>query len=154
LTFTIADPISATFTIVQSGLVVSGNTAIVVMEQITSGDTFSSIKVSGLSQSIQIYRGKPSSLMPTLGAGHIGAATDFVSIDVFVRNASYDTSGGNNQAFGIANRLYKDVINTMVSGVWTSGFNLATPKLVSYQQPMPSELNTVGKTVWRFHYLL
>lgn len=154
MSFTISDPISAAFTIFQSGIAVSGNTAIIVMEQITSGDAFSSIKVSGYSQSIQIYRGKPLSDAQVVGAGHFGAISDNVSIDIFVRNASYDTSGGNSQAFQIANRLYKDAINTVVSGVWNSGFNLPRPTLVSYQQPMPSELNTVGKTVWRFHYLL
>ena len=148
------DPVAATFTILSSGLVVSGNTQIIVMEQITSGDAFSSIKVSGFTESIQIYRGKPSSEIPVTGHQYFGAFSENVSVDIYVRGASYDSSGGNNQAFQRCTQRVQDTITTTQSGVWWSGFNLPMPKLVSVQWPMPSELNTVAKLVFRHKYLL
>ncbi len=148
------DPVAATFTILSSGLVVSGSTQLIIMEQITSGDTFSSIKVSGFNESIQIYRGKPSSVVPVTGQTHYGAFSEYVSTDIYVRGMSYDSSGGNNQAFQRCTQRVQDLITTTQSGVWNSGFNLPMPKLVSVQWPMPSELNAVAKMVWRHHYLL
>jgi len=154
MSFVQFNPVQAVFTIVGSGLVVSGNTAIIVMEQITSGDAFSSIKVSGYTESIQIYRGKPSTVVPVLDHGHEGAVAEMVSTDIYIRRASYDTSGGNNQTFQALTQRVIDLKNTFASGVWWSGFNLPAPKLVSEQWPMPSELNAKAALVWRFRYLL
>jgi hypothetical protein len=80
---------------------------------------------------------------------------DIVTEEIFVRRATYDVSGANNQALGVARQRVVDSIITVASGAFNaSPFNLPRPYLVNQKWPMPSELFAKAQLDWRYHYLL
>ena len=133
------------YTVIRSGLVVSGNGSITVAKQLTSGDAMQSFRISGAEHLIGLRQGRSESL-GILG-GKFTQIADYVDVDLFVHYTYATTSS----VLTPLRRLVDDFKITIASGSFT---NPARPILVAESWPMAHEKNAKATLSYRFRYLL
>lgn len=129
------------YSVLQSGLLVSGNSYISLNKQVVSGDALSNLRVSGFTDLVLLKQGR-SETEPLIG-GTFTAVADYVEAEIYVHKSGIALSG--------VRRLIDDFKITVASGTWT---NPARPYLVGEEWPLPQEKVSKGKLIYRFRYAL
>ena len=135
------DTVKAFKTILQSGIVVSGNVFITVNTQIVSGDATTSLYLSGVGRNESILIRKAQILNPkTMTGGKFTSLTDVIETTIFSRISGF--------AYTNVVQRAQDLKITIASGNWHSGYNLALP--VIYDEVWPLNTADVAKVAIKY----
>jgi len=144
------DSVNSLYTVIQSGLVVSGNTNMQVVKQVTSGDNLTSARMSGTGGfeyiALRLSRNEP---MPLVG-GTFTHVTDYVEANIYI-HYPYGPAFNTSSVLSNLVQRVKDFKTTVYSGTWT---NPAKPFIAQEEWPQPHEKVAKAKLVYRFRYLL
>jgi len=145
------DSVEVLYNSIISGLVVSGNSNIVVSRSLTSGDAMTSFKLLGAGTSELIaLRLVRNTTTPQTG-GYFNSISDYVQAQFY---GHYTTSGmPSSGAIANLQQRMADFKTTVLSGTWSSGCP-PIPMLTAEEHPMSNQQVTRGSLTYRFHYLL
>lgn len=140
------DSVAVLLTVLQSGLVVSGNADITLARSVTSGDALSNQRISGRTDFIYLYQGR-TDITPLTGGGFYEAA-DYVVAELNVR---YPTATTTNANTTLQTRV-DDFKTTVASGAWPLS-GVPMPFLVAEEHPMAHANVAKAKLTYRLRYL-
>jgi hypothetical protein len=145
------DAVGIMLNIVQSGVVVSGNSFITVARSMTSGDALSSFRVSGPTDLIAI-RLTRNITMPLLG-GRFNKVEDYVDAEIWHHDVTANASGviSSSGSVAIVQKMVNDFKVTISGGTWSG---VPPPQLVSEVHPYAQQQFAKGRLTYRVQYLL
>jgi len=129
---------------IQSGLVVSGNSDLILTASIGSGDLLNSFAISGNTDLIVVSHGRTDTEPMTGGANLMNEICD---VDIII---SYPTSRGGDAHATLQTRI-NDLATTIADASWVSGSG--RPVWAGHEASKGHELASRSKTHWRFRYL-
>ena len=138
----------------QSGLVVSGNSNIVIVRQITSGASISSSKVSGTGSYEYVILHLVRNQTEALTGGRFTQVADYVAAEFYCKYPIF-VSGGtpSSGAITTVQQRMNDFKTTVLSGTWGSG-NPTMPTLVAEKHPIEHQQIARGSLEYRLRYIL
>lgn len=136
---------STLLTVLQSGLLVSGNSDVSLVKVITSGDAMTSFTVSGKTELIALRQGR-NETNPMLG-GQVTTIADYVIADIFIHYPYANTSS---TVTTLRTRV-DDFKITIASGTFT---NPPRPIFVAESWPVAHEKFGHASLTYRFRYAL
>lgn len=137
--------------VLQSGLVVSGNSYITVQRQTVSGDALSNMRVSGYTELIYLRNARTDG--QGLTGGNNTEIADYTDIDIYVsfRQSQISGVGIGSGAYSTLRQRVDDTKITIASGTFTSP---PRPILISETWPQSHQQVAYGKLNYRTRYLL
>jgi hypothetical protein len=136
---------------IQSGLVVSGNNHISAGRVMTSGDTMSSLKVSGMNNFIGLRLSRDTT-NPMTGNTYTEVC-DIVTAEILYRDFSVNSSGVTDSGSSVAvvSQLVSDYKLTVSGFAWSG---VAPPRLFAETHPYAMSQVAKADVSYRVRYLL
>ncbi len=145
------DSVGIFLNVLQSGVVVSGNSYITVARSMTSGDALSSFRVSGPTDLIAI-RLTRNVTMPLLG-GRFNKVEDYVDAEIYHHDVTANAAGiiSSSGSVAIVQRLVNDFKVSVSGGTWSG---VPPPQLVQEVHPYAQMQFSKARLSYRVQYLL
>ena len=145
------DTVQTLLTVLQSGLVVSGNSYITVQRQTVSGDALSNMRVSGYTELIYLRNARTDG--QGLTGGNNTEIADYTDIDIYIsfRQSQISGVGTHSGAYSTLRQRVDDTKITIASGSFSSP---PRPVFVGENWPQPHQQVAKATTSYRTRYVL
>ena len=145
------DTVQTLLSVLQSGLVVSGNSYITVQRQTVSGDALSNMRVSGYTELIYLRNARTDGM--GLTGGNNTEIADYTDIDIYVsfRQSQVSGVGTHSGAYSTLRQRVDDTKITMASGTFTAP---PRPILIAENWPQPHQQVAKSTLSYRTRYVL
>jgi hypothetical protein len=144
------DTIGKFLSVLQSGLVVSGNTYMVCERAIVSGDARTSVRVSGYTDAITLRLSKDST-KPMTGGGYT-CIFDNVVAELSVHYTYNTNSSNTSSAVTRLDQMVNDYKTTVANGTWVPGWSY--PTIVNEEWPLAHEKAAKARLTYHTGYML